>query len=389
VTAKYLLSKQYFISTEGFFMPTPVKVGVIGCGNISDQYLSNAPKFPILQVTALADLDIAKAEAQAKKYGIPRVLSVDALLVDPDIELVINLTIPQAHVPVGRQAIAHGKHTYAEKPLGLDRAEARQMLDEAAAKNLRVGCAPDTFMGAGIQTARKVIDDGLIGVPVAATAFMMGRGHESWHPSPEFYYAPGGGPMFDMGPYYLTALLNLLGPIKRLTGSASIAVPERTITSQPKHGQKITVETPDHIAGTLEFAQGTVATIITSFAVHQAQYNGEFPITIYGTEGTLKVPDPNNFDGTVQLWRANGGEWEDVPPAFVMGYGRMVGVADMAYAVRSGRPHRASAEQAYTVLDAMQGFLDTARTGQSYTLSAPYARPAPMPADLPFGTLDE
>ncbi len=368
-------------------MPNAVKVGVVGCGNISDQYFGNATNFPILQVSAVADLDRAKAEAQAAKYGVPRVLSVDELLADPEIEIVVNLTIPQAHVPVGRQALAHGKHTYAEKPLGLDRGEARTLLDEAAAKNLRVGCAPDTFLGAGIQTARKVIEEGLIGRPVAATAFMMGRGHETWHPSPEFYYAPGGGPMFDMGPYYLTALLNLLGPITRLTGSASIAIPERTITSQPKHGKTITVETPDHIAGTLEFAQGTVATIITTFAVHQAQYDGEFPITIYGTDGTLKVPDPNGFDGRVRLWR--GGEWEDVPPAFVTGYGRMVGVADMAYAVRSGRPHRASGEQAYTVLDAMQGFLDAARTGTAYTLTAPYERPAPMPAGLPFGTLDE
>ena len=369
-------------------MPSPIKVGVIGCGNISDQYFSNAPHFPILEVTALADLDRGKAEAQAAKYDVPRVLGVNELLADPDVELVLNLTIPQAHVPVGRQVLAQGKHTYAEKPLGLDRAEARRLLDEAAAKDLRVGCAPDTFLGAGIQTARKVIDDGLIGKPVAATAFMMGRGHESWHPSPEFYYAPGGGPMFDMGPYYLTALLNLLGPITRLTGAASIAIPERTITSQPKHGQKVTVETPDHIAGTLEFAQGTVATIITSFAVHQAQYEGEFPITIYGTDGTLKVPDPNGFDGRVQIWRA-GGEWEDVPPAFITGYGRMVGVADMAYAIRSGRPHRASAEQAYMVLDAMQGFLDAAHTGEAYTLTAPYTRPAPMPTGLPFGILDE
>jgi predicted dehydrogenase len=368
-------------------MPIPVKVGVVGCGNISDQYFANAAGFPILEVSAVADLDRAKAEAQAAKYGVPRVLGVEELLADPDVEIVLNLTIPQAHVPVGRQALAHGKHTYAEKPLGLDRAEARMMLDEAAARRLRVGCAPDTFLGAGIQTARKVIEDGMIGVPVAATAFMMGRGHESWHPSPEFYYAPGGGPMFDMGPYYLTALLNLLGPITRLTVSASIAIPERTITSQPKHGRRITVETPDHIAGTLEFAQGAVATIITSFAVHQAPYDGEFPITVYGTEGTLKVPDPNGFDGRVQLWR--GGAWEDVPPAFVTGYGRMVGVADMAYAVRSGRPHRASAAQAYTVLDAMQGFLDAARTGAAYTLTTPYERPAAMPAGLPFGTLDE
>jgi predicted dehydrogenase len=368
-------------------MTNPVKVGVVGCGNISGAYLGHAPAFPILDVVACADLDRAKAQAQADKFQVPQVLGVDELLAHPDIEIVLNLTIPQAHVPVALQALENGKHTYAEKPLGLDREDGRRVLDAAGARGLRVGCAPDTFLGAGLQTARKVVDDGRIGRPVAFTAFMMGRGHESWHPSPEFYYQPGGGPMFDMGPYYLTALLNLLGPLRRLTGAASVAIPERVITSQPLHGKKITVTTPDHIVGTLEFAAGAVGALITSFATAHAQYDGEFPITVYGTDGTLKVPDPNGFDGKVQV--NTGGGWEDVPPAFVTGYGRMVGVADMAQAIRSGRPHRASAAQAYTVLDAMQGFLDSARTGQAYTLDAPYERPGPMPAALPFGTLDE
>ncbi len=368
-------------------MPPPVQVGVIGCGNISSAYFSHAPVFPILDVVACADLDEEKAKSQAEKFRIPQALTVDELLAHPEIEIVLNLTVPQAHVPVGLQAIASGKHTYAEKPLALDREDGRKLLEAASAKGLRVGCAPDTFLGAGIQTARKMVDDGAIGRPVAFTAFMMGRGHESWHPSPEFYYQPGGGPMFDMGPYYLTALLNLLGSLTRLTGAASVAIPERTITSRPLHGKKITVTTPDHIAGTMEFAGGAVGTIITSFATSHAQYDGQFPITIYGTKGTLKVPDPNGFDGPVQI--NTGGGFEDVPHAFPTGYSRMVGVADMAYAIRSGRAHRASGEQAYTVLDAMQGFLDSSRTGQAYTLSAPYERPDAMPAGLPFGTLDE
>ena len=368
-------------------MTPPVKVGVIGCGNISGAYFGHAPVFPILEVFACADLDAEKARAAAEKYGVPHVLTVEELLAHPEIEIVLNLTIPPAHIPIARQALAAGKHTYAEKPLGLDRAEAQALLAEAAGKNLRVGCAPDTFLGAGVQTARKVIDDGVIGRPVAFTAFMMGRGHESWHPSPEFYYQPGGGPMFDMGPYYLTALLNLLGPLRRLTGAASVAIAERVITSQPLHGKKITVTTPDHIVGTMEFTGGAVGTIITSFATPHAQYDAQFPITIYGTEGTLKVPDPNGFDGAVQV--NTGAGFEDVPFAFPTGYGRMVGVADMAYAIRSGRAHRASGEQAYTVLDAMQGFLDSSTTGQAYTLSAPYERPAAMPIGLPFGTLDE
>src|SRR5207237_6248349 len=182
-------------------------------------------------------------------------------------------------------------------PLGVTREEGRQVLDAAARKGVRVGCAPDTFMGSGIQTARKLIDTGVIGRPVAFTAFMMCRGHEHWHPSPEFYYEPGGGPMFDMGPYYLTALFNFFGPIKRLFGAASIAIPERTITSQPKSGRKITVRTPDHICGTVEFHNGAVGTIIQTFATHHPTYDGEQPITVYGPEGTLKVPDPNPFDG--------------------------------------------------------------------------------------------
>lgn len=368
-------------------MPKPVKVGVIGAGNISGAYFSHAPIFPIIDVAAVADLDQEKAKAQAEKFNIPQVLTVDELLAHPEIEIVLNLTVPQAHVPVALRAIESGKHTYAEKPLALNRADGKKVLDAAAAKGLLVGCAPDTFLGAGIQTARKVIDDGIIGKPVAFTAFMMGRGHESWHPSPEFYYEPGGGPMFDMGPYYLTALLNLLGPIKRLSGAASIAIPDRTITSQPKHGKKITVTTPDHIAGTLEFAQGAVGTIITSFATAHAQYDGEFPITIYGTEGTLKAPDPNGFDGRVQV--NTGGGFEDVPHAFLTGYGRMVGVADMAYAIRTGRPHRASGSLAYAVLDAMQGFLDSSETGKAHVPATAFERPAPMPAELPFGTLDE
>ena len=368
-------------------MPQPVKIGLIGCGDISSAYLGHAPVFPILKVVACADLDRDRARARAEEFNIPRALSVEKLLDDPDIEIVLNLTIPRAHLPVARQTIQSGKHAYSEKPLGLDRVEARALLEDAAASGLRVGCAPDTFLGAGLQTARKVIDDGMIGVPVAATAFMMSHGPEDWHPSPEFFYQPGAGPMFDMGPYYLTTLLNLLGPIKRLSGAAGITIPERTIGSQPLFGKKITVATPDHIAGTLEFAQGAIATLITSFSIHQGQYESAFPITIYGTEGTLKVPDPNHFDGRVPLFR--NGEWQDAPHAFPTGYERMVGVADMAHAIRSGRAHRASGEQAYAVLDAMQGFLDSSERGQAYAPASAYQRPVPMPTDLPFGTLDD
>jgi predicted dehydrogenase len=301
---------------------------------------------------------------------------------------VLNLTVPKAHVPVALAALEAGKHVYSEKPLGIDREEGRRAIDLAKAKGLRVGCAPDTFMGAGIQTARRLIEDGAIGRPVAFTAFMMGRGHESWHPSPEFYYEVGGGPMFDMGPYYLTALLQLLGPVKRLTGSATIAIPQRTITSQPKYGKAIAVETPDHICGTMEFANGCSGVIVESFATRFPQYDGNQPITIYGTDGTLKVPDPNTFDGPVGLAREGDKEFRVVPPMFKTGYGRSIGAADMAYALRSGRAFRANGDQAFLVLDLMAGFLDSARTGQAHTPTIGYEKPAAMRAGLPFGTLE-
>jgi predicted dehydrogenase len=370
-------------------MAEPVRVGLVGCGAISGQYLKMARNFPILQIVACADLERERALARAQEFDIPRVCTTEELLADDEVELVLNLTVPQAHAPVTLAAIEHGKHVYSEKPLAITREDGRKILAAAAARGVRVGCAPDTVLGAGIQTARKLVDEGAIGRPVAFTAFMMGHGHESWHPNPEFYYQPGGGPMLDMGPYYITALLNLLGPITRLTGVATIAIPERVITSKPKYGQIIRVQTPDHICGTIEFACGAAGTIITSFAVWHPVYDKAFPITIYGTDGTLRAPDPNRFDGPVQLRGTSDEEWREIPHAFVTGYGRAVGVADMAYAIRSGRPHRCTGEQAFAVLDVMLGFLDSAETGTAYKPAVPYERPAPMPPDLPFGTLDE
>ncbi len=369
----------------------PVNVGVIGCGAISNQYLTNAANYPSIRIAALSDIDLDRAKSQAGKYGIAKACAVDELLADPSIQVTLNLTIPAAHVEIGLKSLAAGKHTFCEKPLGVDREDGKKLVAFAKAKGLRVGCAPDTILGAGIQTARKLIDDGAIGRPVAFTAFMMGRGHEHWHPNPEFYYAPGGGPMFDMGPYYLTALLQLLGPIKRVCGFASIAIPDRTITSQPKAGTKIHVTTPDHVTGSIEFADGAVGTIVQSFAMRAAQYDGRQPIHIFGTEGALKVPDPNGFDGPVQLCKfaANGkDEYVEVPHTAVTGYGRAIGLADMASAIQHGRPHRCSMEQAFTVLDAMQAFLDSSNTGKAIDIAPGYERTPPMNPSLPFGSLD-
>ena len=370
-------------------MPDPVRIGLVGCGAISGAYLSAAASFPILRVIACADLSREAAERKAAEFRVPRVCSVNELLRDDQVDVVLNLTVPTAHAEIALRALEAGKHTYSEKPLAVTREDGRRILEVAAARGLRVGCAPDTFLGAAIQTARELLSQGAIGRPVAFTAFYLSRGHESWHPNPDFYYQRGGGPMFDMGPYYLTALFNLLGPVRRLTGSATITQPTRHIGSTPRFGQVICVETPDHICGTMEFDSGASGVIVQTFATHHPQYDTAQPITIYGTDGALKVPDPNTFDGPVLLRRENDADWREVPHTFVKGYGRSVGLADMAHAIRGGRPHRASGELAFAVLDVMQGFLESSESGAAYRPEAPFERPAPMPAHLPFGVLDD
>lgn len=370
-------------------MPDPVRIGLVGCGAISGAYLSGAKNFPLLRIVACADIDREAAARKAAEFGVPRVLAVDELLRDHEVDVVLNLTVPTAHAEIALRALEAGKHTYGEKPLAVTREDGRRILDVAAAHDLRVGCAPDTFLGAGIQTARDLVDRGAIGRPVAFTASYMSRGHESWHPNPDFHYHRGGGPMFDMGPYYLTALFNLLGPVRRLTGTATITQPTRYVTSRSKAGHAIRVETPDHVCGTIEFENGAAGVMVQTFATHHPQYDADHPITLYGTDGALKVPDPNTFDGPVLLRRGTDPDWREVPHAFVTGYGRSVGLADMAHALRSGRPQRAGGELAYAVLDVMQGFLESAEGGRAHQPTARFERPAPMPAHLPFGILDD
>ena len=238
------------------------KIGLIGCGNISDVYLENLQnRFKTTEVTAVADLLAARAEAQAKKYAVPRVLATEELLTDPDVDLVLNLTTPQGHHEICKKALLAGKPVYVEKPLAVSLADGLDLQKTAAAGGLLLGAAPDTFLGAGIQTCIELVDQGVSGRPSGASAFMASRGHESWHPDPEFYYQAGGGPLFDMGPYYLSALYAILGPARRLTGSASISFAQRQITSSKKYGQMIQVEVPTHVAGIIEFASGAVGTI--------------------------------------------------------------------------------------------------------------------------------
>lgn len=367
-------------------MEKKVKIGLVGCGNISRIYLEQSRTFDILEVKAVTDVDLARARAKAAEHQVPCVYSVDELMADPEIEIVVNLTPPSAHAEIGIMALKAGKSIYNEKPLSISREDARKMLELAKTKGLRVGCAPDTFLGAGLQTCRRLIDEGAIGVPIGATAFMLSHGPEAWHPDPEFFYKIGGGPMFDMGPYYLTALVSLLGPVKRVTGVARISFAEREIGSEPKRGQKIIVETPTHVNGLLEFESGAVGTIITSFDVWRANLPR---IEIYGSEGTLSVPDPNRFGGPVVLYRPGKEEGENIPLLPLRSENsRSLGIADMAHAIRSGRPHRANGEMAYHVLDIMHTIHDASRDGRHVTMESTCQRPAPMPVGLPPNLLD-
>jgi len=369
-------------------MVQPVKVGVVGCGNICPIYLKNSKEFPQIDVVACADLIWERTLAKAALHGTAQPLrTVAEMLADPEIELILNITTPDAHAEVALAAIRAGKSVYNEKPLAITREDAQLMLKEAAARGVLVGGAPDTFLGAGLQTCRKLIDDGVIGVPVAATAFMVCHGHESWHPNPDFYYQVGGGPMFDMGPYYLTALVSLIGPVRRVTGSARITFPQRTITSEPKNGQIIHVQTPTHIAGVMDFANGAVGTIITSFDVWAANLPR---IEVYGSQGTLSVPDPNTFGGPVRVRLAGDSDWTDV--ALTHGYAensRGLGLADLAVALRTGRKHRASGALAYHVLDLMHAFHDASAEGRHIEVASSCDRPAALPLGLGAWELDD
>lgn len=356
---------------------TKLRLGVIGCGNISPLYLKAPKHFDTLETVAVSDLDTNLATARAKEFNIPNVLTVDELINHPDVDVVVNLTVPNAHAPVSKQALKAGKHVYSEKPLSTRLKDAKESL-ELASNKTRLACAPSTFLGATVQTARKAVDEGLIGEVVAANAFMLTHGMEGWHPNPEFFYQPGGGPMFDMGPYYLTALVTLLGPAKRVSSSARISFKERLISSQPKAGQTFTVNTPTHIAGTLEFTSGPVATLVTSFDV----WHSELPkFEIYGSEGTLSLQAPNVFGGAVKVRKAKDNAWETLP--FVhniteMENGWGLGLADLTIAIRDTRPHRASGEMAYHVLELMHAFLTSSDQGKHIDVVSNCEQPEPL-----------
>lgn len=351
----------------------PKKVGMIGCGNIAPQYVTGLSMFPEdITLAACADLVAEKAQAFAQANGI-EALSVDDLLVRDDIEIIINLTTPNVHHETCLRVLNAGKHVYTEKPLALKREDGRSVVDIAASKGLRVGCAPDTFLGSGGQTSRAAIDEGRIGRPVSATAFMAGHGPEAWHPNPGFFYLDGGGPMLDMGPYYLTALVNLLGPIKGIAAFTSRAFDERVANHEAIRGQRLPVTVSTHYAGTIEFVSGAIATLITSFDTWRHHLPN---IEIHGTEGSMSVPDPNTFGGTVSVWTPQTQAWEAVSPRPGAEYLRGVGVADMARSINRGEPHRASGALGLHVLDVMLAFDESSRARRVIELSTTVDRPA-------------
>ena len=363
-----------------------LQVGIVGCGNIASRYVAAGGRFENIDIVACADLDMARARALAQEHGIARACSVDEMLADPDISIIVNITIPAAHGEVGLAALKAGKSVYNEKPLAITREEGQRMLALAEEKKLLVGGAPDTFLGGGLQTCRKLIDDGWIGQPIGAAGFMLCRGPESWHPNPDFFYQKGAGPLFDMGPYYLTALVSLLGPVRHLSSSATISFPQRLITSEPHYGESIEVNVPTHVSGVMEFVSGAVGSLTTSFDVWHSRYRN---LEIYGSEGTLALPDPNTFGGPVSLRRMGAEDWTDIPLSH--GYAdqsRGLGVSDMAAALLTGRPHRANGLMAYHVLDIMHTFHDASCEGRRLTLESSCTQPAALPVGLRDGTVD-
>lgn len=353
----------------------PVGVGVIGCGYISGIYLENMAAWGNLRVIGVADVAQDAARKRATEFGVPA-LSVEALLAHPEIEIVLNLTVPKAHADVALAAVRAGKSVYNEKPLATTFADASSLIKEARANNVLVGCAPDTFLGGGLQTCRDIIDAGAIGTPIGGTGFMLTPGHERWHPQPDFYYQPGGGPMLDMGPYYLTAFVHLLGPVRRVTGSVRASHAERTITSQPRRGERIPVEVPTHQAAILEFVSGPIVTLVTSFDATA----GECPeMELYGALGTLVLPDPNTFGGPIRR-RPTSADWQehaiDRPNT---DNSRGLGLSDMADAIRNRRSPRASGALALHVLEVMEAVSRSASTGRHVELTTTISRPDSLP----------
>jgi predicted dehydrogenase len=352
----------------------PARVGIIGCGDVTSLYLPGCAPFASIGLAACADLDATKAAALAERGGFPAV-TTEALLADPSIEIALVLTPPAAHAAVSRAAIAAGKHVYSEKPLAVTREDARTVLEMAAAAGVRIGAAPDTFLGGGLQTARTLIDEGAVGEPFAATASVAHLGPESWHPNPGIFYGAGGGPLLDLGPYYVTALVTLLGSIASVSALGRGIGSERRIGAGMLAGGTLTAEVPTTVIATMAFESGVIGGLTASFDVAGSQ---AAHLEIHGTAGSLLLGDPNDFDGEV-CYRPLGAEgWEAVAPRFDTSVGRGIGLADMIEAIRSGWPHRASGELAYHVLDVLLAIQDATRSGLTERIASRVDRPAAL-----------
>ena len=352
----------------------PVGVALVGAGVISRQYLRCLTGFPDVRVLGIADLDTERARKAAHEYGVPVAGDVATVLSVPEVEILVNLTIPAAHTTVARAALGAGKHVYGEKPLALDRDDGSKLLTEAAERDLRVGSAPDTFLGAGVQSAIRAVRAGAIGTPIAASTAMLSLGPESWHHNPEFLCQRGAGPLLDMGPYYLTALIALLGPVHRVAATARRGRAERVIGSGAKAGTRFAVEVPTHVTALIEFTEGPSASSTFSFDSSLSRTQLE----IIGTDATLAVPDPNRFDGVLKICRRGAKEWDDLPVTGPTA-GRGLGVLDLARALRADRPHRASGALAMHVLDIMSAIAESADSGEfrSLTTECPVTEPLP------------
>lgn len=354
----------------------PLNIGIVGCGNIIAAYLETFPKLDAVRLVAVADLDRSRADAVAAAHAGVRSLSVDELMADDEVQLVLNLTIPAAHAQVALTAIAFGKQVYGEKPLAANLEQAATILAAADEAGLTIGCAPDTVLGTGTQTARRAIDDGLIGTPISATATMVTPGHERWHPNPDFYYLPGGGPLLDMGPYYVSALVTLLGPVASVIGAASHTRDSRTIGSGPREGESIPVSTDTHVTGVLVHESGALSTLVMSFDAVATQ---AAHIEIHGETGSLIVPDPNRFDGDVKLRSLGMTEWETLPvSAGYVDASRGIGLQDLALTEPDAEP-RASAHLAFHALEVMESVLRSAHTGEAVSIQSTCERPGAVP----------
>ena len=367
-----------------------VKIGFVGVGAISGIYLENITNlFREIEIIGVCDLIRERAEAAVEKYHIPKLYNdMYELFADPEVDIVLNITRPYEHYDVTMAALHAGKHVYSEKPLAASLEEGREIMALAAEKGLMLGGAPDTFLGSGIQTCRKLIEDGYIGTPVGAAGFMICHGHETWHPDPDFYYQYGGGPLFDMGPYYLTALVNLLGPVAAVSAMTGTSFPTRTITSTPHFGETIAVHTPTYITGNLRFASGAIGTLFTTFDVH---YPSQARLEVYGSEGTLYVPDPNGFGGPVKLFRPEQGSVMEMPLCYpYLGNSRALGLADMAKALssRDGKWFRANCRQTFHILEIMEGILTSGKQRREIEIESRFEKMPPMATGLLPGVLD-